>query len=351
MPASPWFRREYDSLAVISRLVLEVGNVSVVATSDDIKTTSVVLHSESAAAAESFRVQEDGHELAVKWEEDHPVDPSSDYSIEIHMPRESIDAVAFSGAGTVSVHPNTLRRSVDANLTIASTGPGSLLVDDTDIRAGSLHLRQGGAGVLQLTCHDFVVAYEVDVQTTSTGSTVMHASSSVSASQVTLTGSAGYTTVQVNGPVKVTDFIDLRASKAGRVALVTQDSTTHHLAMTTTGNGAVTVNGTMHAHSVVVRGRGDGSVRVCGADGSCHALEMDVAGNSCASVEMAATLCSVAIDGRSHVSLCKGQVVTSKTILGDAQLKTLDECAPHDHATMELVPFAATKKTDDELER
>ncbi|RHY66800.1 hypothetical protein DYB38_012048 [Aphanomyces astaci] len=346
MPTSPWFRREFDSLAVISHLTLELGNVSVFAATQHspINTTSVVLQSASSGAAEAFRVHEEGHTLVLTWADGYAVD--HDFTVEIHMPRESLDVVLYSGPDTVAIHPHTFRRSVDANLTIATTGPGSLLVDDTDLRAGSLHLRQGGAGLLQLSCRDIVVAYDVDVQTMASGSTVVAASSSVSASHVTVAGAAGHTTVDVQGPVKVTDFIDLHGTKSGHVDVRAHAMKSHHVALTTSGYGSVAVDATaqLDAGSVVDSDLvGHGSVRCTGAEGTCNALDINVGGTGSARINVAAITCSVAMDGKGSVYLRHGQAVQDEKIAGGGELKTFDESAedaPPRHAIVKLVPLS-----------
>ncbi|KAH9136543.1 hypothetical protein LEN26_006115 [Aphanomyces euteiches] len=303
---TPWFTREYDAMASITQLKLAVGHVFVQATKP-VQHVAVVLRSDSQTAAESFHVYEVGHELVVEWREGSHID--GHHIVEVYVPPETIEAIAFSSSDVATIRPNVFRRSVDAKLSIVSTGMGSLLVDDVELKAGSIHLRHTGPGLMQLTFETTVLAaYEFDINDAGSGKLAVVAPSIAAKSIILSNSKSGSTQVLAKSTLKVTELIDIRNSGSGTISLQADQLTALELKFASSGfgNTDVLAQSDFYAASVTTAVAGAGSVKYHGV-GKIDTQHIAISGSGSVSTNVVAASCDVALSGTGSVFLNKDQ--------------------------------------------
>ncbi|KAF0682873.1 Aste57867_25008 [Aphanomyces stellatus] len=316
--SSPWFNREYDAMTAITHLNLDIGEIYIYA-DKPVKTTSVVLHSDSPSVAEAFLVSEIGHQLTIGWKS-NAGHPTGHYAIEVHVPAESVESISFSSPGVVVVHPHVLMRSVDAKLSLASSCSGRLLIHEDELKAGSLHLRQGGAGLVQLTCPSATLAYELDIKHTGTG-TLAFVTTHLSAARVSLSKQAsGATHAIVHDDIKVTETLDLHNHGSGAISLHADSITAHHMQLTTSGSGAtdVVVNRLFFAATLESKVSGSGSIACVVVDVDAATADVHhvvIAGSGTIHTNVVAAACDVSGRGGGHACLDPTQALTSEHAL------------------------------------
>ncbi|RQM29480.1 hypothetical protein B5M09_013433 [Aphanomyces astaci] len=205
-----------------------------------------------------------------------------EYLIDVFVPSQSIQSVAFGGSGSLVVNPRSLVSTVaesaiiPASVSISSSGSGDVYVQDTAVELHSLALSAMGSGELQWDVPVTHVATSVDVRNSGSGGVSMFSSSSLLAGTLVVKnyGSGDIVVTSAN----VTMSLNVATTIAGS-GDVSYDSTglgyCRHLDMNGLGSGDAHMS-SIACESTKVFSAGSGDVYVT----STHDLQVNRMGSA-----------------------------------------------------------------------
>ncbi|KAF0701343.1 Aste57867_8194 [Aphanomyces stellatus] len=186
---------EYTIQGSITSLLIDCDRTFVRAQDNDMTTTKIIATPDAKAPAnvESMLLHSvevvDGDTLLTVWCQHTPYVENL-YVVDIVVPAQSIQYVAFRGRQHLVLYPHTLHtsspRSTNVSLAITNEDRGNIFIQDSAVDAvHSLALRANGAGSIQWNVPRTVVADTIELRAGDAGSVILFATSQLSTEALT----------------------------------------------------------------------------------------------------------------------------------------------------------------------
>ncbi|CAK4185842.1 unnamed protein product [Aphanomyces euteiches] len=284
------FHRTFAAASTITSLVANLGAVYVTA-DPAITHATASLHYDSPDVLEAFNISESRHEWTLGWTGGKRV--TGRYTIELRLPARTLECVSFTASGMLAISSGVLAASPSVHLSINSSGPGQLNIQDDTLVASGLTLWHTGSGSLQLTCRS-IAADVVDVTSRGWGVVAL------------CTSRLATTDLSVANHSSAVIYIDARTRAAahdvrvvnrgsGAVRMAFDSLTTDELMLVVASSGPIllSVSAALNAARIDSRVTSSGSLHLaCSPAGStcaAHRIAMPGSGDLSTNVEAATT--------------------------------------------------------------
>ncbi|KAG9411206.1 hypothetical protein AC1031_016844 [Aphanomyces cochlioides] len=271
--------RTFVAKSKITSLVVHLGAVYITADAS-IAHATACLRYDSPDLLDAFRVSEGRHEWTLGWT--YGKRAKGRYMIELRLPPRTLECVSFTAPGVMAVSSGVVASSPSVHLSIHSSGPGQLIIQENQLVARGLTLWHTGSGSLQL-----IGLISVDVvDITSRGRGIVAVVASTLTTSDFSIANHSYGTIYLKAPTHVfADDVRVVNDSHGAVNVALDSLTTDQLTLVVGSSGpilmsiavAMTEDGsTCDRHQIAMSGSGDLCTNV-----SAVSTQTNVSGSGC----------------------------------------------------------------------
>ncbi|ETW00829.1 hypothetical protein H310_07355 [Aphanomyces invadans] len=194
---SSWLQRVYNASSVdLHTVVLHNTNAYVFESAAANALPSVVFRASNSNLLKSLTVNEtinDDGDVVLTVDVASP--PSEriqgEYFIDVYMPPQSLQHLYASTAFDTVVYPNVLGVSAVNDVSVVSSGSGTIIVETPAIEAHHFRLETRGSGLIQFSIDEYLVAGEVTLVSVDAGSIALLAGNTTTNTVTAMTAGTG----------------------------------------------------------------------------------------------------------------------------------------------------------------
>ncbi|RHY53741.1 hypothetical protein DYB38_001703 [Aphanomyces astaci] len=261
---APWLQRVYNATSGdLHRLVLQ--NTAAYIFEDTVnENPSVVFRATNPSLLRELTVNETindaGEALLTVAVESNPRGLlRGDYFIDVYMPTQSLQHLYADSDHDTVVYANTLSVDVVADVSIVATGEGTIIAETATVEAHHFRLETRGAGLIQLSVFESLVAGEITLVSVDRGSIALLNGNTTTNSITAMTAGSGSVYVGDGRADSVLSTVSLFGRVYGDGDIVFVNAGQCHMGhVQSSGSGNVFANSVdCHTSTAVVIGSGD----------------------------------------------------------------------------------------------
>ncbi|CAK4078106.1 unnamed protein product [Aphanomyces euteiches] len=291
------FLRTFVAKSKITSLAVHLGAVYITADAS-ITHATACLRYDSPDLLDAFHISEGRHEWTLGWT--YGKRAKGRYMIELRLPPRMLECVSFTAPGVMSISSGVVASSPSVHLSIHSSGPGQLIIQENQLVARGLTLWHTGSGSVQL-----ISPISVDVvDITSRGRGIVAVVASTLTTSDFSIANHSYGTIYLKAPTHVfADDVRVVNDSHGAVNVAFDSLTTDQLTLVVGSSGPIfmSIAADLSVAMIDTRMSSSGSLQLtCSEDGSTcdrHQIAMSGSGDLCTNVSAVSTQTNVSGSG------------------------------------------------------